>query len=152
MALERKQDSTTNVFHWDEILDHKGPLSKLKDKERWKGCKHNVYVKWENGETTWEPVKEMVISSPAQVAKYIVEHELEDELMNEEWWRRKSVAEEVIRLKQSPFSKKNARGEQATNPFDRSKCKQRSPRKKINPFEKSKCKQTSPRKKMRFQS
>ena len=30
--------------------------------------------------------------SPQEVANYIVENNLEDELMNEDWWKRKSDA------------------------------------------------------------
>ena len=113
MASESKQDSATNgrimeshECHFEKILNHKGPLSKHKDKEKWRGCKHNVYVLWANGDKTWEPVKEFVKKSPQEVANYIVENNLEDELMNEDWWKRKSVAEEVARLKRSPFGKK----------------------------------------------
>ena len=71
MALERKQDSMTNgriteshKYHFEKILNHEGPLSEHKDKEKWRGCKHNVYVSWANGDKTWEPVKEFVKKSP----------------------------------------------------------------------------------------
>ena len=67
MAAKRKQDGMTNgkkteshEYHFEKILTHEGPLSEHKNKEKWRGCKHNVHVLWANRDKTWEPVKEFV--------------------------------------------------------------------------------------------
>ncbi len=49
-----QDDGNDGVWRFKEILDHKGPLhSTHKD---YKGARYNVFVSWETGETSWEPL------------------------------------------------------------------------------------------------
>jgi len=50
------------------ITKHEGPLS-LGD-FRYKGSKWNVYVQWEDGSETWEPLAQMIKDDPITCAEY----------------------------------------------------------------------------------
>ena len=75
-----QDDSWDGVWKFQEILDHRAVKST--DKE-YHGSRYNVLVRWETGETTWEPLttknKEGVYEQdPITVAIYASKHNLLD--------------------------------------------------------------------------
>ena len=73
-----QDDSWDGVWKFQEILDHK--IVKPNDKE-YRGSRYNVLVRWETGETTWEPLttknKDGVYEQdPVTVAIYADKHQL----------------------------------------------------------------------------
>ena len=53
-SLEEEDEHTDEIWNYSAILDHQGPLtSKHKD---YKGSQWNLFIQWENGERTWEPL------------------------------------------------------------------------------------------------
>ncbi len=56
------------AYKFCDITAHQGPLTP-KD-PGWKGCKYNVLVEWETGETTYEPLNSIAADDPVTCAIY----------------------------------------------------------------------------------
>ena len=71
-------------MQWDlnTILSHQGPLNKNHPSHM--GSPHNVEVKWENGETTQEPLNVIAADAPVACAIYAKKKNL----LNQPGWRR----------------------------------------------------------------
>jgi len=76
-SLEEEDDKTDDIWNYTQILDHEGPLSP-KDKN-YKGSQWNLFIEWENGERTWEPLRLIEETNRAQAAEYGLEHGLLDQ-------------------------------------------------------------------------
>ena len=74
-------DGHTELFGFDRLTDHQGPL-KCND-PRHKGSSWNAYVHWDDGSATWEPLNEIAKFDPVTVAMYAHEHGL----LNTLGWR-----------------------------------------------------------------
>ena len=74
-------DGHTDLFGLDRLTDHQGPLKH--NDPRHKGYSWNVYVHWDDGSTTWEPLNEIAKFDPVTVAMYAHEHGL----LNTLGWR-----------------------------------------------------------------
>ena len=57
-----------------EILDHEGPLTRRD--EHYKGTPYNFQLLWYNDETTWEPLRNLLIDLPLMLSEYAVQHDL----------------------------------------------------------------------------
>ena len=58
------------------ILNHQGPLTA--NDPNWKGSKWNILIEWENGETTYEPLKFIARNDPVTCALYAKQKNLLD--------------------------------------------------------------------------
>ena len=67
-------DGHTDLFGFDRLSDHQGPLKR--NDPRHKGSSWNVYVHWDDGSATWEPLNEIAKFDPIKVAMYAHEHGL----------------------------------------------------------------------------
>ena len=65
-------DGHTDLFGFDRLTDHQGPLKH--NDPRHKGSSWNVYVHWDDGSTTWEPLNEIAKFDPVTVAMYAHKH------------------------------------------------------------------------------
>jgi hypothetical protein len=64
------------VWTFKGINKHEGPL-KTTDK-RYLGSKWNVFVLWEDGSETWEPLSQVMKDDPITCAEYSQKHKLLD--------------------------------------------------------------------------
>ena len=67
-------DGTDDLWQFKAILDHSGPLKSSDD--NYKGSQWNVKVNWENGETTWEPLRLISKDDPTSCAIYAAKNNL----------------------------------------------------------------------------
>ncbi len=75
-------DDTERVWKFNRISGHQGPLRK--GEPGYNGSQCNVQVKWENGETTYEPLAFIGKEDPISCATYAKEHGL---LLNTPGWK-----------------------------------------------------------------
>ena len=75
-------DGHTDLFGFDRLTDHQGPLKR--NDPRHKGSSWNVYVHWDDGSATWEPLNEIAKFDPITVAMYVIQLPPE---MDENWLR-----------------------------------------------------------------
>ena len=87
------EDGESDEWKFTAISNHKGPL-KQHDPE-YKGSSWNVFVEWENGETTWEPLSLISKSDPVTCAIYARDNDL---LNLPGWTRFKQLARRQKRL------------------------------------------------------
>ena len=87
------QDGDNDEWRFTAIINHQGPL-KPHD-SNYKGSSWNVHVKWENGETTWEPLSLIARSDPVTCAVYAKNNNL---LHLPGWTRFKQLAKRQNRL------------------------------------------------------
>ena len=87
------QDGDTDEWHFTTIINHQGPL-KPHD-SNYKGSSWNVHIKWENGETTWEPLSLIARSDPVTCAVYAKNNSL---LHLPAWTRSRHLAKRKNRL------------------------------------------------------
>ena len=76
------KDGQDAKYAFSEILDHEGPLNKTHN--NYKGSSFNVYVKWDDGSKSWEPLSTIANDDPLTVARYAQEHDL----LNIPGWKR----------------------------------------------------------------
>ena len=77
------------LFKFRAITGHQGPL--IASDPDWKGCRYNVQVEWETGETTFEPLSIISADDPVTCAAYAKEHDL---LAKEGWHRFRNLCQE----------------------------------------------------------
>jgi hypothetical protein len=83
-AEEELNDDQRYYAFDDEIDGHQGPMNQY-DKQ-YRGSSYNLFVKWTNGEETWEPLAMMIKYDALSVAVYGQQHGLLD---NDGWKRLK---------------------------------------------------------------
>lgn len=59
-------DDNEQTFIFESVLDHR----------KGQNGRYEVLVKWQTGEETWEPLKEMIQADPVTLAKYAMEHDM----------------------------------------------------------------------------
>ena len=79
---QARYDSGEQVWTFNEIVDHQGPLRP--NDPRYKGSSWNVEVLWDDGSKTWEPLTAMIACDPATLAAYAKEHDL----LGRDGWKR----------------------------------------------------------------
>ena len=87
------QDGDNDEWHFTAIINHQG-LLKPRD-SNYKGSSWNVHIKWENGETTWEPLSLIARSDPVTCAVYAKNNSL---LHLPAWTRSRQLAKRKNRL------------------------------------------------------
>jgi hypothetical protein len=75
------ESDTEQLYKFCHTTAHQGPLCSS-DKD-WKGSKYNVLVKWETGETPYEPLKMITTDEPVACAEYA----RENDLLNIDGWK-----------------------------------------------------------------
>jgi hypothetical protein len=79
---QQHQDEDSNGFwNFKHIVSHEGPF-RASDPE-YKGSRYNVFIEWENGEITSEPLNIFGKDDPVTCAVYAREHRL----LEEEGWK-----------------------------------------------------------------
>ena len=69
-----KDDTDFGVWKFKSISGHQGPLSK--GHPYYKGCRYNVLVNWETGESTYEPLNIIAADDSVSCAIYAKENNL----------------------------------------------------------------------------
>ena len=108
--LEDKTDTgplEDGLYRFKCIKDHKGPYTSS-DPE-YNGSSYNLFIEWETGEQTWEPLSNIIASDPYTCAVYAKEHDL----LNTPGWkllkRHTRTARRLIRtLKKSKYRQARA--------------------------------------------
>jgi hypothetical protein len=80
--IEKNQENDTIVWQFRCIVGHQGPL--LRHDKDYNGSRFNLWVKWENGEITTEPISVIAANNPMTCAVYAREHDL----LDVEGWKR----------------------------------------------------------------
>ena len=70
----------TQKYVFERITAHQGPLQR--SDKRFKGSRFNLKIKWDNGQTTWEPYEHIFQDAPAAVIAYARRNNL---LSNRYW-------------------------------------------------------------------
>ena len=89
-----KDDTESGEWKFTSIDGHQGPLSRG-DKD-YKGCRYNVLVNWDSGESTYEPLNVIAHDDPVSCALYAKDNNL----LEEDGWKRfKKIAKRQKKLK-----------------------------------------------------
>ena len=64
-AANEDNEISNDLYKFRALIGHLEPL-KATD-HNWKGCKYNVFVDWETGEMTYEPLSVLAADDPAHV-------------------------------------------------------------------------------------
>ena len=67
-AANEENEINDDLYKFRALNGHQGPL-KATD-PNWKGCKYNVLVEWETGDTTYEPLSVLAADDPVTCASY----------------------------------------------------------------------------------
>jgi len=83
-------------------ISHNGNIHKRRTTKGWKIC-----VKWKDGSTSWEPLKDLKEAYPLQVAEFAVRHELQD-LPAFRWWVKDTLKrrDRIIKAVKSRYIKR----------------------------------------------
>jgi hypothetical protein len=79
---QHQDEDGTGFWNFKHVVGHEGPF-RTSDPE-YKGSRYNVFVEWENGEITSEPLNIFGKDDPVTCAVYAYEHGL----LEEEGWKR----------------------------------------------------------------
>ena len=79
---KEKLQNGEELYFFDEIIDHAGPL--MPGTKDYNGSRYNVKVRWDDGSETWEPLNSMIAQDPVTCAQYAKEHNLG----NKEGWKK----------------------------------------------------------------
>ena len=88
-----KDEMESGEWKFKSITGHQGPLSR--SDKNYKGCRYNVLVNWESGESTYEPLNIIAADDPVTCAIYAKKHNL---LEQEGWKRFKRLAKRQKKL------------------------------------------------------
>ena len=66
--LDTASQKLDDLFKFRALICHQGPLKPTDP--NWKGCKYNVFVDWETGEKTYEPLSFLAADDPVTCAMY----------------------------------------------------------------------------------
>ena len=72
-----KDETEEGLWRFKSITGHQGPLSK--SDKAYNGSRFNVFVNWENGESTYEPLHIIAADDPISCAIYAKENNLLEE-------------------------------------------------------------------------
>eukprot|EP00980_Cylindrotheca_fusiformis_P001082 scaffold304_cov98-Cylindrotheca_fusiformis.AAC.2 len=88
-----EDDGGEILWRYKRISGHEGPLDK--NHPSWKGDRYNVRVDWENGEVTYEPLRNIAADDPVTCAIYAQDNNL---LETDGWKRFKRIAQRSKKL------------------------------------------------------
>jgi hypothetical protein len=95
--IEKDKDDigndTEQLYKFRRITAHQGPL-RSSDKD-YKGSRYNIFVEWETGETTYEPLDLIASDDPVTCAQYAKQHGLLD---TEGWKRFRCITSEFPKV------------------------------------------------------
>jgi len=83
-------------------ISHNGNIHKRRTTKGWKLC-----VKWKDGSTSWEPLKDLKQAYPVQVAEFAISHDLQD-LPAFRWWVKDTLKrrDRIIKAVKSRYLKR----------------------------------------------
>ena len=64
-ASNEDNEISHGLYKFRALTGHQGPLKATN--LNWKGCKNKVFVEWETGEKTYEPLSALAIDNPVNV-------------------------------------------------------------------------------------
>ena len=70
----------SQTYGFSSIVTHQGPIAR--DHKNYRGHKYNLKIKWDTGQTTWEPLHVFLEDAPDEVVEYAKQHNLLD---NPDW-------------------------------------------------------------------
>ncbi len=77
-AMSNEIDPQT--YDFSSIMTHQGPIAR--DHKNFRGHRYNLKIKWNTGQTTWEPLHNFLEDAPNEVIEYAKQHNLLD---NPDW-------------------------------------------------------------------
>jgi hypothetical protein len=101
-SLQAPQNDPTLAYPSKAILGHQGPL--LSSHKDYNGSPYNLLIEWENGETTYEPLDQIMQDDPTACLVYAKKHKL----FSQQWQitnKRNEIIEDIRPSKRSMTSK-----------------------------------------------